>query len=85
MARRRSLLARLEQVTATPLADARNAEAVSGVALVFRPEGNYRGISRIDRILQGLAEIRASPTVVENLRTHPYGIVNGSNRIGHAS
>jgi hypothetical protein len=48
MARPRRLLARLEQVTATPPADPRNAETVSGVALVFRPEGDYRGIGRID-------------------------------------
>jgi hypothetical protein len=48
MARRRRLLARLDGVTATPPADPRNPEAVSGVALVFRPEGGQRAIGRID-------------------------------------
>jgi hypothetical protein len=48
MVPRRRLLARLDEVTATPAADPRNLESVSGVALVFRNEGGRRSIGRID-------------------------------------
>jgi hypothetical protein len=48
MAPPRRLLARLEQATATPPADPRNPESVSGVALVFRTEGGQRAVGRID-------------------------------------
>ncbi len=48
MAPPRRLLARLEEATATPPADLRNPESVSGVALVFRSEGGRRAVGRID-------------------------------------
>jgi hypothetical protein len=44
----RRLLARLDEVTATPAADTRSPESVSGVALVFRGEGRGGSIGRID-------------------------------------
>jgi hypothetical protein len=45
---RRRLLARLEEVIATPAADPRNQESIAGVALVFRNEGGSGSIGRID-------------------------------------
>lgn len=48
MASCRWVRARLDEVTATPPADAGNPEAVSGVALAFRADATQREVTRID-------------------------------------